>query len=83
VVDNVTATPVTDPDRLRTLLVEQVTATVRWRESVLLMRERGVEEQVEIGAGNVLTGLARRIDRGLATRTVGTPADIEAFVRAS
>ena len=78
---NVTAGPVTDPDDIRDLLVEQVTSMVRWRESVLAMKADGVDTLVEIGAGKVLTGLARRIDRDLAAMSIGTPEDIEAFVK--
>jgi [acyl-carrier-protein] S-malonyltransferase len=81
-VANVTAKAVSDPADVRALLVEQVTAMVRWRESVLYMRDQGVEELVEIGAGKVLTGLTRRIDRALSARTVGAAADIEAFLAA-
>lgn len=80
-VANVTASLVSDPVDIRRLLVEQVTARVRWRESVLYMKEQGVETVVEIGAGRVLSGLVRRIDRELATMPVGTPAEIEAFLR--
>lgn len=80
-VANVTARDTTKPDEIRQLLVEQVTAMVRWRESVLYMAARGVTTIVELGAGKVLSGLVRRIDRDLAGSTVGTPADVEAFVR--
>ncbi len=80
VVANVTAAPVSDPDEIRNLLIEQVTSRVRWRECVLAMRDLGVEELCEVGAGKVLTGLARRIDRDLGARSVGTPADIEDFL---
>ncbi|MFO1127127.1 MAG: ACP S-malonyltransferase [Rhodospirillales bacterium] len=79
-VSNVTADEVTDPDDIRSLLVRQVTGMVRWRESVLYMRSQGVRELVEIGAGKVLSGLARRIDRSLSGTAVGTRADIGAFV---
>src|SRR5690606_23874101 len=65
---NVTAQPVQNPEEIRRLLVEQVTAPVRWRESVLYMRAQEVEELVEIGAGKVLTGLTRRIDPALGAR---------------
>ncbi|MGH6990638.1 MAG: ACP S-malonyltransferase, partial [Stellaceae bacterium] len=82
VVANVTAAPVSDPVEIRRLLVEQVTSLVRWRECVLAMTARGVTELVEIGAGKVLTSLAKRIDRELAASAVGTPADIKAFVKA-
>ncbi|MBT4703618.1 MAG: ACP S-malonyltransferase, partial [Rhodospirillaceae bacterium] len=58
----------------------QVTGMVRWRESVLYMKENGVDTLVEIGAGKVLTGLARRIDRDLSGVAVGTPEGIEAFL---
>jgi len=77
---NVTALPVSDPDAIRRGLVEQVTASVRWRESVLAMKEEGVDTLVELGAGKVLSGLARRIDRDLAAMSVGTPDDVEAFL---
>jgi len=80
VVANVTAAPVTDPDEIRNLLVEQVTSRVRWRECVLAMRDQGVDELCEIGAGKVLTGLNRRIDRDLTGRAIGSPADIEDFL---
>jgi [acyl-carrier-protein] S-malonyltransferase len=81
-ISNVTAREVTSPADIRNLLVSQVTGMVRWRESVLYMRARGVEELIEIGAGKVLSGLARRIDRGLTGRSVGTPEDIEGFLDA-
>ena len=80
VVSNVTAGPVSDVEEIRRLLVEQVTAMVRWRESVLYMKEHGVEELVEIGVGTVLTGLARRIDSELSRVAVGTPDGIESFL---
>jgi [acyl-carrier-protein] S-malonyltransferase len=80
-VANVTATPVTDPQEIRRLLVEQVTALVRWRESVLAMKERGVDTVVEVGAGKVLSGLVKRIDRDLVASSVGTPAEIDAFIK--
>jgi [acyl-carrier-protein] S-malonyltransferase len=79
-VANVSATATRDPGTIRRGLVEQVTAMVRWRESVLFLRQGGVEEIVEIGAGRVLTGLAKRIDPGLAARSVGTPAEIESLI---
>lgn len=81
-VSNVTAAPVSDPETIRRRLVEQVTAMVRWRESVLEMKARGVEALFELGAGRVLTGLARRIDPELAAMAVGEPAEIEAALKA-
>ncbi len=80
-VANVTAAPVQDPDDIRRLLVEQVTGLVRWRECVTAMRALGVEETAEIGAGRTLSGLIKRIYREIATVAVGTPADIDAFVK--
>ncbi len=77
---NVTAAPVEDPAEIRRLLVEQVTGMVRWRESCLTMRDKGVDTMVEVGAGKVLSGLARRIDRDLTASNIGIPADIEAFL---
>lgn len=76
---NVTAAPVEDPAEIHRLLVEQVTGMVRWRESVEQLKAQGVDTLVEVGAGKVLSGLARRIDRDLAASSVGTPADVEAF----
>jgi [acyl-carrier-protein] S-malonyltransferase len=80
-VANVTASQVTDPAAIRDLLVRQVTGTVRWRESVLFMKAQGVTSLVELGAGKVLGGLAKRIDKELTGSSVGTPADIEAFLK--
>ncbi len=81
VVANVTAAPASDPNEIRELLVEQVIRLVRWRETVLLFKEREVEEIVEIGAGRVLTGLVKRIDRELAASSVGTAAETEALMK--
>ncbi|HEY3919838.1 MAG TPA: ACP S-malonyltransferase [Stellaceae bacterium] len=80
-VANVSAAPVRDPDAIKQLLVEQVTGLVRWREGVLAMKEHGVDALIELGAGRVLTGLAKRIDRDLAGTAIGTPAEIETFLK--
>ncbi|WP_193731241.1 ACP S-malonyltransferase [Komagataeibacter sp. FXV3] len=82
VVANVTAAKVTDPATIRDLLVRQVTGTVRWRESVDAMVGMGIDSFVEIGSGKVLAGLVKRINGDVATRSVGTPADIEAYLAA-
>lgn len=82
VVANVTAAPVRDPNAIRGLLVEQVTAAVRWRESVLDMKRRGVDTLVEVGAGRVLSALARRIDRELSGLSLLEPREIEDFAAA-
>lgn len=82
VVANVTAAPVSDPEQIRKLLVQQVTGTVRWRECVLAMAGAGVTELYELGSGKVLSGLAGRIEKSLKATPVGTPADIEAVAGA-
>ncbi len=79
VIANVTAGPVTAPDEIRKCLVAQVTGTVRWRECIAHMADAGVTEVCEIGAGKVLSGLARRIVPSLVARPVGTPEEIEAL----
>ncbi len=78
---NVTAAPVKDPETIRRLLVEQITGLVRWRESVLAMKAAGIDRVVELGAGKVLSGLVKRIDRDLAVSSAGTPAELEALAR--
>ncbi|TNE31410.1 MAG: [acyl-carrier-protein] S-malonyltransferase [Alphaproteobacteria bacterium] len=78
-VANVTASAVESPAEILDLLVRQVTGTVRWRESVLYMKEQGVEKLIELGAGKVLAGLTKRIDRELSAMSIGTPADLEEF----
>ncbi len=75
---NVRADAVTDPDTIRQLLVEQVTGSVRWRESVEAMAAKGVTEFWEIGAGKALSGMIRKIDRALVSKQVGTDADVKA-----
>jgi [acyl-carrier-protein] S-malonyltransferase len=82
VVSNVTAAEVSEPETIRRLLVEQITGRVRWRESVLAFRGLGVGTTVEFGGNKVLTGMVKRIDKDLATITLDTPADIEAFAKA-
>jgi [acyl-carrier-protein] S-malonyltransferase len=81
VVANVTAAPAKDPETIRRLLVEQVTGLVRWRESVLAMRAAGVDTIVELGAGKVLSGLVKRIDRDIAASSAGTPEELEALAK--
>ena len=78
-VANVEAKAVTDPEAIRSGLVAQVTATVRWRESVAYMSAEGVTRFVELGAGKVLTGLIKRIAPGATTVSVAAPSDIAAF----
>jgi [acyl-carrier-protein] S-malonyltransferase len=80
VVTNVNARPESAPEALRARLVEQVTARVRWRESLLAMAELGVEAFVELGAGRVLSGLVKRTLPGVASVALGTPDEVDAFV---
>ena len=82
VVANVRAAAISDPAMIRSLLVEQVTGSVRWRESVLWMADQGVTEAWEIGAGKALSGMIKRISKDVATNNVGTPDDVAAAVEA-
>ena len=76
-VANVLAEPITDPDAIRMRLVEQVTGMVRWRETMLYLAGHGVNAVYEVGAGRVLTGIARRFE-GIEARSIGTPDELEA-----
>ncbi|MBN9509263.1 MAG: ACP S-malonyltransferase, partial [Alphaproteobacteria bacterium] len=78
---NVNAQKVTDPAEIARLLVEQVTATVRWRESVETMAALGVDTFVELGAGKVLSGLVRRILPDATVLAAATPAEIEQLLK--
>ena len=79
---NVTAAPTSDPDTIRNLLVEQVTARVRWRESVEKMAAEGITDMVELGAGKVLTVMNRRTAKEISGVALGTPSDLESFAAA-
>jgi [acyl-carrier-protein] S-malonyltransferase len=81
-VANVIAHAVTDPAEIRSLLVKQVTGSVRWRESVMYLAAQGVTEVYEIGAGKALSGMIKRIDREIATSAVGTPDNVVAAAAA-
>jgi [acyl-carrier-protein] S-malonyltransferase len=76
---NVTARPVTDPAQILRGLVEQVTGTVRWRESVAYMASQGVTHFYEVGSGKVLAGLVKRIADGASGVSIGTPDDVAAY----
>jgi len=78
---NVVATAVSDPEAIRENLVRQVTSMVRWRESILYMRDQDVDNLVEVGAGKVLTTMLKRIDKEITGLAVNTPDDIEAFLK--
>ena len=75
-VSNVLASAVSDPAMIRSLLVEQVTGVVRWRESVVYLASEGVTEIWEIGAGKALSGMIRRIDRELTCQAIGSPENV-------
>jgi [acyl-carrier-protein] S-malonyltransferase len=79
VLANVTAKEANNPDHVRQLLVEQITGRVRWRESILALKGLTVDTAVEFGGNKVLTGMIKRIDKDLATITLDTAADLEAF----
>jgi [acyl-carrier-protein] S-malonyltransferase len=78
---NVLAAEITEPNAIKQRLVEQVTGLVRWRESVQYLRSQDVATLVECGAGKVLSGLAKRIDKEMIGLALNTPADIEAFLK--
>jgi [acyl-carrier-protein] S-malonyltransferase len=80
-ISNVTASEMVEPDRIRALLVEQLTARVRWRESVAAFRSLGVAMTVEAGGNKVLTGMVKRIDKELEPIALDSPTDIEAFAK--
>lgn len=77
VVANVVASPVTDPTEIRKNLVRQIPGTVRWRESMEWMLENGITNQIEVGAGKVLTGIFKRMDKGVMATAFGEPGDLE------
>jgi [acyl-carrier-protein] S-malonyltransferase len=81
VISNVSVSPENDPVRIRRLLVEQVTGRVRWRETIAGLRARGISSVVEVGAGKVLTTMAKRIDKDLPGLSIETPQEIEAFLK--
>ncbi|MEE3080893.1 MAG: ACP S-malonyltransferase [Pseudomonadota bacterium] len=80
IVTNVTAASCSDPEEIRSRLVEQVTGSVRWRESVEWLCLNNVTELVEVGSGKVLTGLARRINRELVASAINEAEDVDAFI---
>src|SRR6185436_2506644 len=81
-VANVLARPTSEPAEIVRGLVQQVTATVRWRESVAVMADAGVDTFYEAGAGKVLSGLVKRIAAGANASAIGTPEDVAAYAAA-
>jgi [acyl-carrier-protein] S-malonyltransferase len=80
VIANVRAAPVSDPEEIRSLLVEQITERVRWRESMIWLADNAAGNLVELGSGKVLTTMARRIDPRLSAQAISTPDDISAYL---
>lgn len=83
VVANVRAEAISDPGDIRSLLVEQVTGSVRWRESVMWMHAQGVTDVLEVGAGKALSGMIRRIERSIACQGVGDASGVRAAIATS
>lgn len=81
IMSNVTAMPAKEKTLIRSLLIDQITARVRWREIGLNLRSLGVRNVIEIGAGKVLTGLIKRIDPGLEASAINTPTDMDTFLK--
>jgi [acyl-carrier-protein] S-malonyltransferase len=79
VVSNATAEPTQDPDRIRAVLIAQVTAPVRWEASIQAIAAIGVTRALELGAGSVLRGLVKRIADGIETTSIGEPHEVDAF----
>ena len=78
---NVLATAISDGQQIVNNLVEQVTGSVRWRESVAYMKSNGITDVIELGAGKVLSGIVKRCDKEINAISVGTPTEIEEFVK--
>ncbi|MEC9471049.1 MAG: malonyl CoA-acyl carrier protein transacylase, partial [Pseudomonadota bacterium] len=79
-VANVLARPITDANEIRDRLVQQVTGTVRWRESITWLADNGVDTFVEVGTGKVLTGMVKRIAKEATGMAVNSPEDIDALM---
>jgi len=83
VVANVIAAAESNPDKLRELLVQQVTGVVRWRESIHYLKAQGVTKAIEIGAGKVLSGMVKRIEPEIECSNIGVPADLTSMIKAA
>ena len=77
IIANVTAKEVKDPEEIKNLLVKQIVSKVRWRESVLYMIENGINEFIEIGPGKVLSGLVKRINDKVSSKSINTIEEIK------
>ena len=80
IINNVTAEPVSEPDKIKTLLIKQIFSTVRWRESILKMAEDKIKDYVEIGPGKVLTGMVKRTIKDVNCFSINSIADIKNIV---
>ena len=80
IINNVTAEPVSEPDKIKTLLIKQIFSTVRWRESILKMAEDKIKDYVEIGPGKVLTGMVKRTIKDVNCFSINSIADIKNVV---
>ena len=76
-ISNVTGKEISNSNELKELLVKQIESSVRWRESVLLMIEKGVTEFIEIGPGKILSGLIKRINRNVKVSAINSEEDIK------
>ena len=80
IINNVTAQPQTNSDIIKKLLIEQIFSTVKWRESMINMSEKGVTNFVEIGPGKVLTGMVKRTIKGANCFSINSITDIKNFI---
>ena len=77
IISNINAKPETDPNKLRMNLINQVTGTVKWRETMLLAKKLGVQKIIELGSGKVLTGIAKRMIENVSILNIENSADLE------
>ena len=76
-ISNVTGKEIANTEELKNLLVQQIESRVRWRESILLMVNKGINQFIEIGPGKVLSGLIKRIDKNVKVSAINTEEDIK------
>ena len=80
IIPNVNVSPETNPDKLRKNLIDQVTGTVRWRETMKFADKKGVKKVIELGSGKVLSGIAKRMIKNIVTINIETTEDFENFM---
>ncbi|MGI4850396.1 MAG: ACP S-malonyltransferase [Janthinobacterium lividum] len=81
IIVNVTAQAESNPEHLKCCLIEQISGRVRWRESILSLKNLGIKNVIEVGAGKVLSGLTKRIDPDLEAHSLQSPGDIDSFIK--